>query len=92
MIKDFFTAALPWIVIGLTVAIFAATAARNKSFTKGASTSYCSLMLLWYSLGIFEWLTSGDFSSGIVSMSIGSMFLCIGAAFANKENLNSATL
>lgn len=85
MIKDFLTTAYPWIVTGLTIAILAATVARNKSMRKGCSTSYFSVALLWYSLCIFKSLTLGNFSSGIISMCIGSMFLCLGAACTNYQ-------
>jgi len=91
-VLDFITAAAPFIVCGLMIAIIAVAFAVSKvdkestemKESKRRSNSYFTVGLLWYACTLISFLGT-DSSSYVTYLCLGSMFLCLGAAELNKQ-------
>ncbi|MCQ2384763.1 MAG: hypothetical protein MJZ96_07800 [Paludibacteraceae bacterium] len=86
MVKDFVMAALPWVILGLIVAVLAAFVLnRNKKdFAKKQSSAWYISSMLAYIVSIVM-ILDGNSSSGITWLCIGSAFLCYGSIDLMKE-------
>lgn len=89
MVKDFIMTALPWVVLGLIVAILAVFVLNKdkKDFAKKQSTAWYISSLLAYAVSILMRF-DGDSSSSTTWLCIGSAFLCYGAIDLMKEKKN----
>ena len=87
---DFFYAVLPWVSIGIIVAILAVGAVRKPSGqrTNASKPTYlyvASVVAYLTSLLLWVGTDTGSHSHAIVWLSIGAMFLCIGSAVKQKR-------
>lgn len=76
MIKDFLCAAFPWVVIGLSAALFAVYAAREKN-AENKEDRNAKQMAIGICVGLLAGIGAG--AVGIVSMALGvSMGMLLG--------------
>lgn len=84
-IKDFVMAALPWVMLGLSVALLASNYFGKKGKKHGKSTAWFTASTLMYLASALTWLGSDGSSGAVTWFCLGSAYLCFGATEYNKE-------
>ncbi|MGN0532659.1 MAG: hypothetical protein ACI4IN_07675 [Eubacterium sp.] len=90
--KDFVMAALPWIIMGVSIAaVFVVYNSLGKDLTKKKKTGvgFFVMSLAMYVIAIVShYGTESAQSSTVTWACLGSMMLCLGATFYNTKTEN----
>lgn len=91
MVQDFFMAALPWIVMGLSAgiilgAVAAAAKAKNEGKTVNTTPTYFMVGVLWSIVALLELIGSTpSISKGTTYLILGCFFFVLGI-IENRKN------